>query len=51
MEFLFIGDLIFVNDVLEMGFLNYVMDDVMGKVMEIVEKIVGNGFLVVKVIW
>ncbi len=50
MELLLTGDLISASDALEMGFLNYVTDDVMGKAMEIAEKIAGNGPLAVKAI-
>lgn len=50
MELLLTGDLITAAEALELGFLNYVTDDVMGKAMEIAEKIAANGPLAVKAI-
>ncbi|MFW6094387.1 MAG: enoyl-CoA hydratase-related protein [Pseudomonadota bacterium] len=50
MELLLTGDLILSEEALELGFLNYVTDDYMGKAMEIAEKIAGNGPLAVKAI-
>jgi enoyl-CoA hydratase len=50
MELLLTGDLISAEEALSLGFLNYVTDDVMGKAMEIAEKIAGNGPLAVKAI-
>lgn len=50
MELLLTGDLITAEEALELGFLNYVTDDVLGKAMEIAEKISANGPLAVKAI-
>jgi len=50
MELLLTGDLISAEEALAMGFLNYVTEDVMGKAMEIAEKIAANGPLAVKAI-
>lgn len=50
MELLLTGDLITADEALALGFLNYVTDDVMGKAMEIAEKIAANGPIAVKAI-
>ena len=50
MELLLTGDLISAEQALELGFLNYVTGDVMGKAMEIAAKIAANGPLAVKAI-
>ncbi len=50
MELLLTGDLISAEEALNIGFLNYVTDDIMGKAMEIAEKIAANGPLAVKAI-
>ncbi len=50
MELLLTGDLITAGEALELGFLNYVTEDIMGKAMEIAEKIAANGPLAVKAI-
>lgn len=50
MELLLTGDLISAEEALELGFLNYVTDDVVGKAMDIAEKISANGPLAVKAI-
>jgi enoyl-CoA hydratase len=50
MELLLTGDLISAEEALQLGFLNYVTDDIMGKAMEIAEKIAGNGPLAVRAI-
>ncbi len=50
MELLLTGDLISAEQALEMGFLNYVTEDTLGKAMEIAEKIAANGPLAVKAI-
>jgi len=50
MELLLTGDLISAEEALSLGFLNYVTDDIMGKAMEIAEKIAANGPLAVKAI-
>lgn len=50
MELLLTGDLISADEALHLGFLNYVTDDVMGRSMEIAEKIAANGPLAVKAI-
>lgn len=50
MELLLTGDLISADEALELGFLNYVTDDIMGKAMEIAGKIAGNGPLAVRAI-
>jgi enoyl-CoA hydratase len=50
MELLLTGDLISADEALSLGFLNYVTDDIMGKAMEIAEKIAANGPLAVKAI-
>ncbi|MFU8814700.1 MAG: enoyl-CoA hydratase-related protein [Pseudomonadales bacterium] len=50
MELLLTGDLITAEQALELGFLNYVTDDIMGKAMEIAEKIAANGPLAVRAI-
>ncbi|MEZ5559549.1 MAG: enoyl-CoA hydratase-related protein [Pseudomonadales bacterium] len=50
MELLLTGDLISADEALQLGFLNYVSDDFLGKAMEIAEKIAGNGPLAVKAI-
>jgi enoyl-CoA hydratase len=50
MELLLTGDLISADEALALGFLNYVTDDIMGKAMEIAEKIAANGPLAVKAI-
>ncbi len=50
MELLLTGDLITAEEALQLGFLNYVTDDVMGKAMEIAEKIAANGPIAVKAI-
>ncbi len=50
MELLLTGDLISADEALELGFLNYVTDDFVGKAMELAEKIAGNGPLAVKAI-
>jgi len=50
MELLLTGDLISADEALQLGFLNYVTDDIMGKAMEIAEKIAGNGPLAVRAI-
>jgi len=50
MELLLTGDLITAAEALDFGFLNYVTDDVVGKAMEIAQKIAANGPLAVKAI-
>ena len=50
MELLLTGDLIPAEEALQLGFLNYVTDDIMGKAMEIADKIAGNGPLAVRAI-
>ena len=50
MELLLTGDLITAEEALALGFLNYVVADVMAKAMEIAEKIAANGPLAVKAI-
>ncbi|MCZ6644313.1 MAG: enoyl-CoA hydratase-related protein, partial [Gammaproteobacteria bacterium] len=50
MELLLTGDLITAAQALDYGFLNYVTEDVVGKAMEIAEKIAANGPLAVKAI-
>ncbi|TDJ28767.1 MAG: crotonase/enoyl-CoA hydratase family protein [Gammaproteobacteria bacterium] len=50
MELLLTGDLISAKEALDYGFLNYVTEDVIGKAMEIAEKIAANGPLAVKAI-
>lgn len=50
MELLLTGDLISAEEALQLGFLNYVTEDIMGKAMEIAEKIAGNGPLAVRAI-
>jgi enoyl-CoA hydratase len=50
MELLLTGDLITADEALAYGFLNYVTADVIGKAMEIAEKIAANGPLAVKAI-
>jgi enoyl-CoA hydratase len=50
MELLLTGDLITADEALQLGFLNYVTEDIMGKAMEIAEKIAANGPLAVKAI-
>lgn len=50
MELLLTGDLISADEALQLGFLNYVTRDIMGKAMEIAEKIAANGPLAVKAI-
>lgn len=50
MELLLTGDLITADEALQLGFLNYVTDDIMGKALEIAEKIAANGPLAVKAI-
>ncbi len=50
MELLLTGDLITAEEALALGFLNYVVEDVMAKAMEIAEKIAANGPLAVKAI-
>lgn len=50
MELLLTGDLVTADEALALGFLNYVTDDVMGKAMEIAEKIAANGPIAVKAI-
>jgi enoyl-CoA hydratase len=50
MELLLTGDLISADEALALGFLNYVTEDIMGKAMEIAEKIAANGPLAVKAI-
>ncbi|MCZ6710597.1 MAG: enoyl-CoA hydratase-related protein [Gammaproteobacteria bacterium] len=50
MELLLTGDLISAEEALNIGFLNYVTDDVLGKAMEIAEKIAANGPIAVKAI-
>jgi enoyl-CoA hydratase len=50
MELLLTGDLISAEEALALGFLNHVTDDVMGKSMEIAEKIAANGPLAVRAI-
>ncbi len=50
MELLLTGDLISAEDALNIGFLNYVTDDAMGKAMEIANKIAANGPIAVKAI-
>jgi len=50
MELLLTGDLISAEEALQLGFLNYVTDDILGKAMEIAEKIAGNGPLAVRAI-
>ena len=50
MELLLTGDLITADEALGFGFLNYVVDDVLAKAMEIANKIAANGPLAVKAI-
>ncbi|MFP6815614.1 MAG: enoyl-CoA hydratase-related protein, partial [Pseudomonadales bacterium] len=50
MELLLTGDLISAEEALNIGFLNYVTDDVLGKAMEIAGKIAANGPIAVKAI-
>ena len=50
MELLLTGDLITADEALGYGFLNYVTDDVMGKAMEIAQKIAANGPIAVRAI-
>lgn len=50
MELLLTGDLITADEALALGFLNYVTDDIMGKALEIADKIASNGPLAVKAI-
>lgn len=50
MELLLTGDLITADEALGHGFLNYVTDDVMGKALEIAEKIAANGPIAVRAI-
>ena len=50
MELLLTGDLISADEALQLGFLNYVTEDIMGKALEIAEKIAANGPLAVKAI-
>ena len=50
MELLLTGDLISADEALNIGFLNYVTEDVIGKAMEIAAKIAANGPLAVKAI-
>ena len=50
MELLLTGDLITADEALQLGFLNYVTDDVMGKAMEIANKIAANGPIAVRAI-
>jgi enoyl-CoA hydratase len=50
MELLLTGDLITAAEALDLGFLNYVTDDIMSRAMEIAEKIAANGPLAVKAI-
>jgi enoyl-CoA hydratase len=50
MELLLTGDLITAEEALNMGFLNYVTDDVVDKAVEIAEKIAANGPIAVKAI-
>jgi enoyl-CoA hydratase len=50
MELLLTGDLITASEALDLGFLNYVTEDIMDKAMEIAEKIAANGPLAVKAI-
>ena len=50
MELLLTGDLITADEALQIGFLNYVTEDIMGKAMEIAEKIAANGPIAVKAI-
>jgi enoyl-CoA hydratase len=52
MELLLTGDLVSAQEALELGFLNYVVDDdqVIPKAMEIAEKIAANGPIAVKAI-
>lgn len=50
MELLLTGELISAEQALNYGFLNYVTEDIMGKAMELAEKIAANGPLAVKAI-
>lgn len=50
MELLLTGDLITADEALGHGFLNYVTNDVMGKALEIAEKIAANGPIAVRAI-
>jgi enoyl-CoA hydratase len=50
MELLLTGDLISAEQALDLGFLNYVTEDVLGKAMEIANKIAANGPIAVKAI-
>lgn len=50
MELMLTGDLISADEALALGFLNYVTEDIMGKALEIAEKIASNGPLAVKAI-